>query len=69
MTRTMNLDQLIGAAYVTKDFTMVNDGTLLGCLARVKALGDKMPDDMLGIFQAEADRRTNAAQPLAIPKT
>ena len=57
MTKTMNLDQLIGAAYVTKDFTCLNDYNLLDCICRIETLGRNMPENMLVSFQAEADKR------------
>jgi hypothetical protein len=53
----MNLDQLIGAAYVTHDFTALSDCTLLDCICRIETLGKNMPDDMLANFEAEADKR------------
>lgn len=57
MTKTMNLDQLIGAAYVTQDFTFVGDDTLIECIGRIKLLGNSLPTEMLPAFQAEADKR------------
>lgn len=57
MTQTMNLDQLIGAAYVTKAFNAIGDCILLDCICRIETLGKSMPDEMLVVFQAEANRR------------
>lgn len=57
MTQNLNLDQLIGAAYVTKEFAALNDCTLLDCICRIETLGKNMPDDMLVTFEAEADKR------------
>lgn len=57
MTQTMNLDQLIGAAYVTKAFALINDCALLDCICRIETLGKTMPEDMLVVFQDEADKR------------
>lgn len=56
-TQTLNLDQLIGAAYVTKAFDALNDCTLLDCICRIETLGKNMPDDMLASFEAEAGKR------------
>lgn len=55
--QTMNLDQLIGAAYVTKAFNALNDCILLDCICRIETLGKNMPDDMLTVFEGEADKR------------
>jgi len=57
MTKTMNLDQLIGAAYVTQYFAALNDLTLLDCICRIETLGKSMPAEMLPAFQVEADKR------------
>lgn len=57
MTKTMNLDQLIGAAYVTKEFAALSDCVLLDCICRIETLRKNMPDDMLAAFEAEADKR------------
>lgn len=57
MSQSMNLDQLIGAAYVTKAFTAISDCALLDCICRIETLGKTMPEDMLVGFQEEADKR------------
>lgn len=54
---TLNLDQLIGAAYVTHNFAALTDATLLDCICRIETLGSNMPADMLVNFQGEADKR------------
>lgn len=53
----MNLDQLIGAAYVTQDFSALHSDTLLDCICRIEVLGGSMPENMLTTFRAEADKR------------
>lgn len=55
--KTMNVDQLIGATFVTKQYAGVNDKALLECVARVAALGEHMPENMLAELKAEAERR------------
>lgn len=53
----MNLDQLIGAAYVTQDFSALHSNTLLDCISRIEVLGCSMPENMLTTFRAEAEKR------------
>lgn len=75
MTQNLNLDQLIGAAYVTKNFTALNDCILLDCICRIETLGKNMPDDMLASFEAEAGARglvgeldlSDLAEPVTAP--
>jgi hypothetical protein len=54
---TLNLDQHIGRAYTTSDFSEMSDFQLLDAICRIETLGSRMPAAMLPEFEAEADKR------------
>lgn len=57
MKNSLNLDQKIGDAYISRDFSGLADLDLLDAICRIETLGKNMPAAMLGMFRKEAEKR------------